>query len=535
MDFINIKTKKDLCDYLNISDKELNFILYSKKNFYHTYIKKKPSGGQRIISSPNRQLKYIQKRLKQGFDNFYIKHNSFKSVHGFVSSKSISTNAYSHKSNDFILNLDIKDFFPSISFHRVRHLLNSEKAFNFPDSISIMIANLVTKNNELPQGAPTSPVISNIICHNMDKYFDKWMKKHNYKITYTRYADDITFSGSYDVLSLVFNKTENRVQPSIKAVIEKNRFKLNTEKTRLQDKFSHQEVTGIKVNENLNVSKHYLYKLRSMIHSWEKFGLNKAYEEYCKKKNLKYDKDKSNNYSRIILGMLSYMKMVKGYDDQVYASLALRVNKLLQKTIVEFKVPYNTIRDESVYQLWANMSCACGTCFRVKNYLITCKHCVDSDDPLETYRILKGHNTIQNDLKILYISKNHDLALLSAEHLYSYPYINYSSSSVEPKDVVTILGYPMSEEYDNISEQSGQVTSYQRLHGLNIDEDEYFVTRSSIQPGNSGGPVLDKTNNLVGMVCLGNEDDTENHRNGSLPLSVILNEIKIYEKSKTKK
>ena len=534
MNFLDIKTKKDLCDYLSISEKEINYILYSKKIFYHTYEKNKPSGGTRIISSPNRQLKYIQRVLKKGFEEYYSTNNSFKSVHGFIANKSIATNAEKHINKDFILNLDLKDFFPSITFHRVRHLLNSKKAFNFPDNISIMIANLVTNKNKLPQGAPTSPVISNIICHNMDMYFEKWMRSHDNKITYTRYADDITFSGNLDALSLVYNKDTKELKQNIARVIAKNIFKLNTEKTRIQFYWTHQEVTGIKVNKQKNVNKHYLYKLRSLVHSWEKFGLNNSYKVYCQKNHLKYDENNSNDYIRIVLGMLSYLKMIKGYDDQVYVSLALRVNTLLKKTLVEFKSSYDDIKTQAVYQLYGNLSCDIGTCFRVKDYLITCKHCVESDDPLETYRILKGNHTIENNLKILYKSNQHDLALLSAKNLYELPYINFAKTSIEKREQVNILGYPMSEEYDDITEQQGQVTNFLNLSGPNIDKDYYITIAAAIQEGNSGGPVLNKDNDLVGMVCIGNENPATNNRNGSLPIDIILKEIDIYEK-KTKK
>lgn len=529
MNFLEIKTKADLCKYINIKEKELNFLLYSKKNFYSSHFKNKKTGGKRLISSPNKQLKYVQHMLKKGFEEFYESQNNFSFVNGFTKNKSISTNANSHINQDFVLNIDIKNFFPSITFKRIHGLLTSKKAFNFPDDIAIMIANLVTYNKQLPQGAPTSPILSNIICHNLDCFFDRWMKKSQKKITYTRYADDISFSGKYDSLHLVFDTKEKTINPNLINIFTKNGFVINEEKTRLQHYCNHQEVTGIKVNQKPNVSKHFLFLLRSMIHSWEKYTLDKAYEEYCNKKQINYDSKNSSDYIRVVLGMLSYMKMIKGYDDSTYSSLALRVNTLLKKDVVPYKSSYDDIVSNSVFQIWGKIHADLGTCFRIKDYLVTCKHCIESNDPLECYSIVREGQTLVSNIKVLYKSKDHDFALLSAEKLYDKQYINLAAEKIRAKQDVTILGFPMADKDDKISEQTGQVIGHQVLSGINIYKDNYFITAASIQQGNSGGPVLNKDNDLVGIICVGNEDPDSNTRNGSLPLDTILKEIEYYE------
>lgn len=535
MDFLKIKSKTDLCSYLQIKVSELNYLLYSKVSKYRSYNKKKKHGGVRIIDSPNRQLKYVQRKLKSGFEEYYSKNNKFDFVHGFIENKSIRTNAACHVNKKYLLNVDIEDFFPSITFNRIHGLLTSSKAFNFPNKVAIMIANLVTKDGKLPQGAPTSPIISNIICHNLDKYFKKMM--HNSKIIYSRYADDITFSSDdKQEMTYIYSFTDKNVNDKIIDVFEKNGFHLNKEKTRLSTYYNHQEVTGITINKKLNVNKHFIYKLRTMIHSWYKFGLINTYKRFCEKKDIEFNENDIDKYRRVVLGMLSYLKMVKGYDDQQYVRLAKTVNKLLECTTVSYKSDYYTIKNESVYQIYNKMTSSLGTCFRIKKYYVTCRHCIhdEENEGLDVYKISKKHDIIEDFIKPVYVSQKHDFALFDAQENTDYPYINLASSNPEPKDIVSILGYPMADEYDNISEQTGQITGEQHYDFKNVIPDDYYVVAASIQSGNSGGPVLNKDGDLIGMVCLGNSDNACNLKNGILKLETIKAEIKAYEQSKVK-
>ena len=532
MEFKKIKCIDDLCAYLGMTFKELKYVIENKNKKYKCYIKKKKNGGKRKISIPDRQLKYIQYMLKKGFDNFYYSNNNNDFVHGFLNEKSIVTNAKEHVGKNYILNIDIKNFFPSITTKRVYGVLKSFMGFDLSSDVADIIANLVTYKNELPQGAPTSPVISNIICHNLDIYFKKWMKRHP-NFIYTRYADDISIStNNKDELYLIFQN--NKLNEHLEKVFSKNGFEINHDKTRLQCKCCHQEVTGIKVNEKLNLSRHYIYRLRSMIHSWEKYGLDNAYKVYCDKKNIKYDTGNKYHYVSAVIGMLSYYKMVKGLDDNYYIKLAERVNALLGKCSVPYKANYENIKRKSVYQLTTNSEIGMGTCFKIRNYIVTCLHCLYDSKPYDEFKrfnIYLGGRVIIRNAEPIYVSENHDLALFDASKVYDYPYIIISDEEVVNTEEVRVLGYPMSDIGDNISEQNVQVIGKQYIELKNIIKDNYYIVVGAIQLGNSGGPVLNKKNELVGMVCLGSDSSDANFKNGFLSAQVIKSEIELYEKS----
>lgn len=165
---IEINTVEDLCNQLNISVSFLKYILYVKKDNYTTFSIPKKNGGVRTITSPKDELKYIQRQLLA----FLEKNYSFlECQHGFIKERSCVTNANKHVGKRFVLNGDIENFFDNIHFGRVRGLFRS-KPFNYSDELATTIAKIVCYNKCLPQGAPTSPFISNMICFMMDKELD---------------------------------------------------------------------------------------------------------------------------------------------------------------------------------------------------------------------------------------------------------------------------------------------------------------------------------------------------------------------------
>lgn len=188
--FLKINTLEDLADILKC---KLNTLIYYCKykqssKCYTSFLLKKKSGGERFIVAPNKQLKYIQKRLS---DILYGIYSPKKIATGFIKERSIATNALVHANKRVVLNIDIADFFNTIHFGRVLGIF-SKPPFNFSYNIAVSITQLVCYNGMLPQGAPTSPIISNFVCRTLDN--DLATLSHKYKILCTRYCDDITFS-----------------------------------------------------------------------------------------------------------------------------------------------------------------------------------------------------------------------------------------------------------------------------------------------------------------------------------------------------
>lgn len=290
---------------------------------YRTFNIKKKSGGTREICAPYRTLHSIQTVLNAYFKELYVPSNS---AMGFVPGKSIVDNASIHIGHNYVLNMDLKNFFPSISEGRVIARLqlppfgfNKEIAQTIGGICSIRIEEEGKENFVLPQGAPTSPLLTNAVCDSLDRKLRKLAYK--YGLHYSRYADDITFSSMHNV----YQKDGEFMQNVIKT-IEDEGFTINESKTRLQKRGHRQEVTGLTVNEKVNVARQYIHDLRCILHIWETYGYADAYASFYPKykKEKGYIKKGEPVLENVIDGKLNYLKMVKGKDDKVLRKLFAR-------------------------------------------------------------------------------------------------------------------------------------------------------------------------------------------------------------------
>ncbi|MGG0486931.1 retron Ec67 family RNA-directed DNA polymerase/endonuclease [Priestia aryabhattai] len=271
--FKNITTLDDLSRTLRIPKKKLTYILYVRRieNSYTSFTIPKKSGGERTINSPSTDLKEIQKnidRLLRKQQIIFWEENNIKPniSHAFSKKKSIMTNAKVHKNKRYVFNIDLEDFFDSFHFGRVRGFFEKNKIFLFPQNIATILAQLTCYNGSLPQGAPTSPIITNLICNVLDMKLLKIAKK--FKLNYTRYADDLTFSTNDKNFLENLEEFENRIE----AVIRYSGFKVNEKKTRLQYKDSKQVVTGLVVNKKVNINREFYKETRSMANTLYKNG-----------------------------------------------------------------------------------------------------------------------------------------------------------------------------------------------------------------------------------------------------------------------
>ncbi len=354
--FGKMKTKEDLLALLNYAKlvlygekavpftlKQLNYH-YSPKANRKRYIQfsvKKKSGKERIISAPNNGLKEIQKCLNLVFQTL---HETNPFAFGFVPGRSIVDNANVHARSIYVYNIDLKDFFPSIDQARVWGRLK-KPPFNLnEDKDRLDLANIIaslcchemeverkdakgqfiiTTKKVLPQGAPTSPTLSNIICERLDIRLNGAAKRFGLK--YSRYADDISFSSQHNV----FQKNSDFLQ-EINRIISEQNFDVQESKTRLQKQGYRQEVTGLTVNVKPNVNKRYISELRMWVYYWEQYGYEKA-NGFFKPRymaNKGHIKKGAPSLENVLAGKLEYLKMVKGEKNCVYLNLSERVKKL---------------------------------------------------------------------------------------------------------------------------------------------------------------------------------------------------------------
>ena len=266
--FNTIKTRSDLADYLNIPPSKITYILFKRgvDSYYTEFEIPKKSGEPRRICAPTGDLKGVQRQLadalwehqKSIYEELGIKPNI---SHAFEEGKSIITNAKIHRNKRIVVNVDLSDFFDSIHIGRVCGFFEKNKHFNLPHEPAITIAQLACYQGKLPQGAPTSPIITNLVCQVLDMHLLSFAKR--YRLDYTRYADDITFSTN----DKAFLETWDSFYAELEKKIRKAGFSLNEKKTRITYRDSKQVVTGLVVNKKISVDHAYCRKVRAMAHS----------------------------------------------------------------------------------------------------------------------------------------------------------------------------------------------------------------------------------------------------------------------------
>ena len=188
----------------------------------------------------------------------------------------------------------------------------------------------------LPQGAPTSPTLTNIICEKLDRQLGGLAKK--YGLRYSRYADDITFSSMHYIYS-----EDGDFIRDLKEIIAANHFTINEKKTRLQKKGERQEVTGLVLSDKVNVVRTYTREIRTLLHIWEKYGslaVNESYMRYRKCNPVHRHKGGMPIFDAVLMGKLQYLRMVKGKSDATFNTLYNRFKKLVSAATPSVK--YNS-------------------------------------------------------------------------------------------------------------------------------------------------------------------------------------------------
>ena len=269
------------CKLSNSSTKQVELFLKKKETAYSTFPVPKKNGGIRKITAPSIKMKHVQRWI---LDNILYKMKVGDCVHGFVPKRSILTNASIHVNQELVLGIDLKDFFPSINFRSVFRIFRSA---GYTKNIAWALADLCTYHWTLPQGAPTSPMLANLVTVKLDNKLTEYCEKRGFR--YSRYADDITISGSFRLP--LFKKT-------IFKIIENCGFFINEEKTRLYSKGSRQKVTGLVVNDKVSIGRKKKKTLRAIVHNLLKNGL-----EIENRENDPFFREK-------IFGDLAFAKMV---------------------------------------------------------------------------------------------------------------------------------------------------------------------------------------------------------------------------------
>lgn len=227
--FKALRSVDDLAAILELRPDQVPHYAYGRGRKYRPFHISKRRGGYRTILEPASGLKVVQQKLNQVFDAVFTPASC---VHGFARARSIATNAFAHAGRDWVLNVDLKDFFPGINFGRVRGLLMA-RPYVLPANVATVMAQLATFQDQLPQGSPTSPIVSNMIAAKLDSDLARLARR--YKCTYTRYVDDLTFSRTGSSFPRALGSWDPEVRPerasragtTLRKAIERNGFEVN--------------------------------------------------------------------------------------------------------------------------------------------------------------------------------------------------------------------------------------------------------------------------------------------------------------------
>lgn len=324
-----MKTLNDIANFLGVSQAELAYIAYGlpadKK--YDSFEIRKKSGGARTILAPQPPLVVWQKKLAGLLGSQY---RPTPCASAYIPGRGIIFNAKRHVGKKFVFNLDIRDFFPSIHFGRVVGTLR-RFPYTYNHKASRILGQLLSHPSGLPVGAPTSPVVSNMVCWGLDRDLIRLAADNGCWVT--RYSDDITFSTHRErfpeALAIIDALGRASVGPAIRELLDRHGFEANEKKTWLMGRDDRQQVTGLIVNERLNVRRSYIRGVRSALFDWEARGRDAAQERLLAHGRYR-DRHEGAipTIEDVLGGRIAFAAQVRGAADPVVVQLSRRYSKL---------------------------------------------------------------------------------------------------------------------------------------------------------------------------------------------------------------
>ena len=316
---------KALADAMGLALAELRFLAFdrplSRVSHYQRFRIPKKTGGERLISAPMPRLKRAQYWI---LDNILSRVAVHQAAHGFVLGRSILSNAAPHVGRDVVVNFDLKDFFPTLTWKRVK---GKFRGLGYSEAVATVLALICTEPDvdeieldgqrlyakrgprRLPQGAPTSPALTNLICLRLDQRLSGLAAKLGF--TYTRYADDMTFSASGEAA-----KKAGAVLKFVGEIVTAEGFTVHPDKTRVMRSHRRQEVTGLTVNERIAMPRDTLRRFRALLHQIETKGP---------------EGKRWGRSSNVLLAAAGFARFVEMVDLKAGASLVAHVETLSER------------------------------------------------------------------------------------------------------------------------------------------------------------------------------------------------------------
>lgn len=514
--FLGLQNIGEVAKFFGTTPQVLQILLYRFKarSKYNKFGIAKKRGGIRLIEAPPPQLRFYQRMLA---DALLREYRPKLPVHGFVETRSIKSNADLHVRKRVVFNVDLQDFFGSIHIGRIIGILEA-MPFSMSNAAATVIAQICCNvEGKLPQGAATSPILSNIVCRQLDEQLLSLAKAAG--ATYTRYADDITFSSTRPNLPELCEKRLKKWMPTkrFRQIVRENGFHVNYGKSKASFAGERQFATGLTVNESVNVPRRYIRDLETLLHIWAKYGESDATERY----NLANAKAvPAGRLADVVCGKLAYLQMIKGLRDPVYTRLARDFREIaLSKSLrIRAVAPESATPITGVYKSRSDWTKVISTYSHAVEFVQVWKpdginsnataFAIDSRTA-----VTAGHLIGLGELRLGFDQKNgptpmsiyavnvergRDLAILRfAEDVFKGPFLQTECRIPCVGENVVAVGYPRLPDRD-----SALVTHHGIVEALPIGYTGALFVQTSFPSGGglSGSPLLDKRGRVLGVM-----------------------------------
>ena len=462
---------------------------------------------------PERQLKFLQRKTLELLQHL---HSPRAPVHGFIKDRGAITNANAHQTRPYLLNLDLRNYFGVITRRRVLGML---KARGLEEEVALAVCSICVTRDQLPQGAPTSPILSNMVAYRLDRDLMNFTKAH--RLRYTRYADDISLS-SYAQPTALFEAglplpgrvPVEQLSASLRSAIVSNGFEINPEKVWFSGPRARKEVTGLIVNEFTNVKRSFVRNLRASLFKVETMGVASAEVEYQKRYN------SNSPLEQVLRGRLEWIAQVRGRSFSAYRTLAKRFNQQFPTSPLTILPTNVEIAERAVWVLdfYIDKVCHQGTAFFLEGVgLVTADHVLEKLPPGE-HATLYRPSEPRKKFKATPSSRrcpHRDLAILdhdvpSADYL-SLP---VATSPEHTKDDIVALGFPDYGPGDQLGNRRGHIIGRATKHAVKL------IEVSAILPGGiSGGPIV---NDRYQVIAIAHRGGNREHKQFAVDVSELL-------------
>jgi len=508
-----LKSASTFFAYLGVGSSERKFLEhYAFYRYTEIAIPKRRKGTRKLLV-PERRLKFLQRQTLELLSQLYSPRNP---VHGFVLGRGAITNANAHQARPYLLNIDLSNYFGVISRRRVLGMLRS---LSLGEEVALAISSICVTRDQLPQGAPTSPILSNMVAYRLDRDLMNFAKTH--RLRYTRYADDISLSGYTPPMELFVaglpvsgRVPVEQLSAALRLVFSTNGFDIAPQKVWYSGPNFRKEVTGLIINEFTNVKRTFVRNVRASLYRVETMGISAAEKDYQKRYRT------TASLEQVLRGRLEWIAQVRGRSFGAYRTLAKRFDKQFPASPIPILPTYEEIAERAVWVIdfFVGGACEQGTAFFLEGIGLVTAHHVLNGLPPGQHATLHRPSAPGKNFKAVPTARQcpyRDLMILEhdvpAEDYLSLP---VATAPERRKAEIVAFGFPEYGLGDQLGTRFGTLLGGATKHGVKLLE-----VSATLSNGISGGPIV---NDRYQVIAIAHRGGTNEHKQLGVDVSELL-------------